>query len=197
MDKPPLGPAREPGHATGAAPGRPGMPRWVKVSGVIGLVLIVLAILMLTGVLGKGHGPGRHLSGARGTTPHQNVRGVGAPAGAAEATRTVAVATLDRMAFEPSVIDVSEGETVTFAVTNNGKAVHEFTLGDGAMQQEHAQAMAHIPAGVAHEFPNSVTVQPGETKRLTWRFGDAATLEYACHVSGHYGAGMRGQITIS
>ncbi len=101
------------------------------------------------------------------------------------------------MAFQPATITVSAGETVTFAVTNTGRAVHEFTLGDEEMQQEHAQAMTHIPAGVVHELPNSITVAPGQTKRLTWRFGDPATLEYGCHQPGHHQAGMRGQITVS
>ncbi|MGH2401033.1 MAG: hypothetical protein ACRDF6_14450, partial [bacterium] len=87
-------------------------------------------------------------------------------------------------------------ETVTFAVTNAGRAVHEFTLGDAAMQQQHAQAMAHMPAGMAHGFPNSITLQPGETKRLTWRFG-GTSLEYGCHQQGHFQAGMRGRITIT
>jgi uncharacterized cupredoxin-like copper-binding protein len=82
-------------------------------------------------------------------------------------------------------------------VTNPGKAVHEFTLGDAAMQKEHGEAMAHIPAGTAHGTPSSITIEPGETKELTWRFGDSASLEYACHLPGHYEAGMRGQITIT
>jgi hypothetical protein len=37
----------------------------------------------------------------------------------------------------------------------------------------------------------------GETKQLTWRFGDTATLEYGCHEPGHYLAGMRGHITVA
>ena len=81
-------------------------------------------------------------------------------------------------------------------MTNKGRAVHEFTLGDASMQQQHAQAMAHIPEGVAPHFPNSITLEPGETKQLTWRFGDTL-LEFACHEPGHYGAGMRGRITIN
>lgn len=50
---------------------------------------------------------------------------------------------------------------------------------------------------MAHDLPNSITPQPGETSQLTWRFGDAASLEYACHEPGHYEAGMRGRITVS
>jgi uncharacterized cupredoxin-like copper-binding protein len=65
------------------------------------------------------------------------------------------------------------------------------------MQQEHAEAMAHMPAGMAHDTPNSITLQPGETEQLTWRFGDTATLEYACHQPDHYQAGMRGEVTIA
>lgn len=206
MTDPPLDPETESGDDTGAGPGRgskPGTPRWVKVFGIIALVLIVVVVVgLITGHLGPGgrHGPGRHL-GARGhTTPssgRQNLGGVGGPAGASEAARTVEVTTLDSMAFQPASISVSVGETVTFVVTNIGQAAHEFTLGDAGMQQEHAQAMSHIPAGMAHDTPSSIAVQPGETKQLTWRFGDTATLEYACHVRGHYQAGMRGQITIN
>jgi uncharacterized cupredoxin-like copper-binding protein len=126
----------------------------------------------------------------------QASRGVGAPADESEADRTIEVATLDTMSFEPSEIEVSAGETVTFVVTNAGQFIHEFTIGDEAMQQEHAEAMEHIPAGMAHATANSITLQPGETKRLTWRFGDTA-LEYACHQADHYEAGMRGRITVT
>lgn len=135
--------------------------------------------------------------GGRGhTSGKQNPDGVGGPAVANGADRMVEVSALDPLAFQPSRISVSAGETVTFVVTNMGQAAHEFTLGDTEMQQEHAQAMSHMPAGMAHDMPNSIVVQPGETKTLTWRFGDTA-IEYACHVQGHYQAGMRGQITIT
>lgn len=177
-------------------PTKPGTPGWVKAFGLVFLVLIVLVVLMLTGVLGEGHGPGRHLGGA-GNTMGDNRIDVGTPASAEEAARTVEIAARDTMAFEPSRIDVAAGETVTFEVTNTGQTVHEFTVGDAAMQQEHAQARAHMPAGVMHSFPNSITLQPGETKQITWRFGGAGTLEYASHQSGHYAAGMRGRIKIS
>ena len=173
---------------------RPRMPRWVKIFGIIALILAVLVVVRL--LIGGGHGPGRHFGGRTNTAPTTASQNVGTRADAASATRMVEVTTRDSMAFQPAAITVSAGETVTFTVANAGKSVHEFTLGNAAMQQEHAQAMAHIPAGVTHEFPNSLTLQPGETKSLTWRFGDAGVLEYACHVKGHYEAGMRGRITV-
>jgi uncharacterized cupredoxin-like copper-binding protein len=101
------------------------------------------------------------------------------------------------MTFEPKAIRVSAGETVTFVVSNTGRLVHEFTLGDAAMQQEHRDAMEHMPAGMAHDTTNSITIQPGTTERVSWRFGEAGTLEFVCHTPGHHEAGMRGEITIA
>jgi uncharacterized cupredoxin-like copper-binding protein len=170
-----------------------GTPRWVKVFAIVGVIFVVLVVLMLTGVLGEGHGPGRHMGGGGGST--QVSERAGGPADPGEASRTVRLSALDTMAFQPAAISVSAGEIITFEVTNAGKAVHEFTLGDAQMQQQHADAMAHMPAGVHHAFPNSITLQPGETKTLTWRFGNARTVEFACHEPGHYQAGMRGRVT--
>lgn len=180
-----VGPDREPTTGT---------PRWVKVVGIIALIVILLVVIAILAGGGE-HGPGRHSGGGDTiglTSPssgHKNT-GVGGHASADEADRMVEVTTLDTMAFEPSTINVSAGETVTFVVTNIGQTVHDFSLGDAAMQQEHAGEVAD------HEA-NSITLQPGETKLLTWRFEDAGTLEYSCHEPGHYQAGMRGQITIT
>lgn len=180
---------------------RPGTPRWVKALGIAAVAMIIVVVAMM--LIGGGeHGPGRHeaMGDAGGQTAlptgSASGAGVGGPADASDSARTVQVTALDTMAFEPASLDLPAGEVVTFEVTNRGQTVHEFTLGDAAMQQEYAQAMAHMPDGVAHALPNSITLQPGETKRLTWRFGNGAELEYACHEPGHYEAGMRGRITV-
>ena len=177
----------------------PGTPRWVK---VLALALVAgLGVAVAVMVLSGGqHGPGMHSAEGAGTSPTATAgaaaTGVGGPADAAEASRTIEVTALDSMTFEPAAISVGSAEVVTFVVTNAGEVAHEFTLGDAAMQEEHAAAMAHIPEGMAHAFPNSVALQPGETKRLTWRFLQPGTLEYACHEPGHYDAGMRGTMTV-
>ena len=181
---------------------RPATPRWVKGLGIA----IVVAVLLVVGLMvlsGGQHGPGMHTGTGNASdepssaTGRASPAGVGGPADAGQASRSIEVTAGDSMAFDPPSIQVVAGETVTFVVTNAGQAVHEFTLGDAAMQREHADAMAHMPTGMAHELPNSVAIQPGETKRLTWRFGQAGALEYACHEPGHYDAGMRGQIAVS
>ena len=172
------------------------MPRWVKVFVAIGLLLA----LLLAGALvfgGGRHGPGRHMStGGDETSPARNegnAQSLGGPAQAASATRTVEVATLDDMTFEPSFIEAAVGETITFVVTNRGEAAHEFVLGDEATQQERATMRSHMGTMAPHDGPNSVHLLPGETKQLTWRLGEAS-LVYACHEPGHYDAGMRGEI---
>jgi uncharacterized cupredoxin-like copper-binding protein len=187
MDDPSLDPGTG-DDLGGVGPGRgstTGMPRWVKAFLIVALVVVLLLVILL--LTGGGHGPARHTS----------TGGHGGPADAVEATRTIEVTTLDTMTFEPSSISVSAEETVTSAVTNTGQAVHGSTLGDAGMQQEHAEAMSQMPAGMAHDTSNSVTLQPGETKQLTWRFDLAMTLEYACHQPDHHEAGMRGEITIA
>jgi hypothetical protein len=54
-----------------------GMPRWVKVFVIIGIVIVLLVVLLLTGVFGRGHGPGRHtsLGHATGHTPSAGAHG--------------------------------------------------------------------------------------------------------------------------
>ncbi len=178
----------------------PGTPRWVIALAIAAIFVVALVVAVML-IAGGEHGPGRHAASTdAGGQPAADgsviADGVGRPVDAGMAARSVAINTLDTMTFEPGAIDVSAGEIVTFTVTNPGQAVHDFTLGDAAMQEEHAAAMAHMPDGTAHELPNSITLQPGETKQLTWRFGDT-TVEYGCHEPGHYEAGMRGRITVA
>jgi uncharacterized cupredoxin-like copper-binding protein len=126
---------------------------------------------------------------------HGDGEAMGEPADASEATRTISVEAFD-MAFDPATISVEPGEVVTFEVTNTGEAVHEFFLGDSAMQQEHAQEMEEMGNDMAHDEPYSIRLDPGETKQLTWRFAESGDVEFACHEPGHYQAGMHGQITV-
>jgi uncharacterized cupredoxin-like copper-binding protein len=127
---------------------------------------------------------------------HADGEAMGEPADASEATRTIAVEASD-MAFDPETISVEPGEVVTFEVTNTGAAVHEFFLGDSAMQQEHAEEMADMGSSdMAHDEPYSIRLEPGETKQLTWRFAESGDVEFACHEPGHYEAGMHGQISV-
>src|SRR3546814_18132858 len=51
-------------------------------------------------------------------------------------------------------------------------------------------------AAMDHNDPNSVLVEPGETKELVWRFAANTGLEFACNIPGHYESGMMGEIDV-
>ena len=118
----------------------------------------------------------------------------GHPAGSAKATRTIKMLATD-IKFTPTAITVRKGETVRFEIANQGKLEHEFVLGDNAEQVEHDKEMAEMP-GMTMDHVNGVGVAPGQSARLVWTFTKSGTLQYACHVPGHFVAGMVGQLTI-
>lgn len=123
----------------------------------------------------------------------------GEPADEADADRTVEVEALDTLAYEPASISVESGETITFVVTNSGAAVHEFVIGDAALQEEHEAEMQEMAGSgmQMHDEPNALVLDAGETKSITWHFTQAGELEFACHQPGHYPGGMKGTFTVS
>jgi uncharacterized cupredoxin-like copper-binding protein len=120
----------------------------------------------------------------------------GEPADASSADRVIEIAASDDFRFDPASIEVSAGETVTFRVTNTGAIPHDFTLGDEATQQSHAEEMEEMAGMAMPDEPNAVVVDPGETRELTWHFTEAGELLIGCHQTGHYEAGMKAQITV-
>ena len=46
-----------------------------------------------------------------------------------------------------------------------------------------------------HDDPNSVLLEPGQSKEVIWKFSDKGNIEFACNVPGHYQAGMYGEIS--
>jgi hypothetical protein len=47
------------------------------------------------------------------------------------------------------------------------------------------------------DMGNAVTVPPGKTKALTWRFDNVGEVLFGCHEPGHYEGGMVGSIEVS
>jgi P-type Cu+ transporter len=110
-------------------------------------------------------------------------------------TRTIQVETTDALRFVPDHIEVRAGETIAFEVRNAGAVPHEFFIGTNEDQLEHEREMAS--GAPMHAEPGQVDVPAGQTVRLVYTFDEPGTLEYGCHVPGHYPAGMRGTITIT
>jgi uncharacterized cupredoxin-like copper-binding protein len=126
---------------------------------------------------------------------HGQGTGYGQPGSVSDVARTIEVTALDSMRHEPSNITVKTGETVAFVVRNAGKMRHEFMLGDAKEQHGHAEMMEAHP-DLVHEEPDAVTVEPGQPKTLVWRFGAPGLVEGACHIPGHYEAGMVTRIQV-
>ena len=129
-------------------------------------------------------------SGGTSTTPTST----SAPSSSAVATR-IDVKLTDALKIELAMMTVPAGVPVTFVVSNSGATDHEFYLGDEAAQAAHEKEMMGM-GGMAHDDPAGIAVKPGETKELTYTFDAVGTTLAGCHVAGHYGAGMKADITV-
>jgi uncharacterized cupredoxin-like copper-binding protein/Cu/Ag efflux protein CusF len=137
------------------------------------------------GTAARRHDHTSHQHGAHG---HRSA--AGKPGKASAAKRTIEVTMHDTMRYEPASITVKAGETVRFVVRNKGQLSHEFGIGTLEEQAKHAEMMKAMP-DMKHDDPNVITVEPGQKKELIWQFTRAGTFEIACHVPGHYPAGMK------
>lgn len=143
---------------------------------------------------------------------------VGKAGKASAATRTIEVTMIDNE-YKPASIEVKPGETIKFVVKNEGQLVHEFNIGTAEMHMAHQKEMQMmVDHGVLeadkinheaakkmqesmghgmHKEPNSVLLEPGKSGTIVWTFPKGGTLEFACNVPGHYGAGMVGKVAVS
>jgi uncharacterized cupredoxin-like copper-binding protein len=113
---------------------------------------------------------------------------------AASATSRIEVGLTDALRIEPAEMTVPAGVPVTFVVTNEGAIEHEFVLGDEPVQAAHEAEMAS--GGMGHDEANSITLDAGETKDLTFTFDEPGETLAGCHLPGHYDGGMRATITV-
>ena len=122
---------------------------------------------------------------------------------------TVTVKMTDN-AFDPKLIRVKEGDTVTFRFVNDGNVTHEALIGEEEDQTSHAAEMAGMDGssdkmgdgaegdhmeghGGAAEV---VTVEPGKSGELTRTFDEPGKLIIGCHQPGHYDSGMVAEIEV-
>jgi len=123
---------------------------------------------------------------------HDNMKfSVGEP-GKGTPDRTISVSMLDTMRFEfvPELGALKQGETIEFHVKNDGSIRHEFSLGNAEDQVKHALMMQKMP-DMKHSDPNTVSLAPGESATLSWKFMGKDTVVFACNIPGHFEAGMK------
>ncbi len=124
---------------------------------------------------------------------------IGQAAEKSKATRVVEVRLSDNSRIEPALIPVKPSETVTLQITNTGKRIHEFHMGDKEAQEERAEdmkGMGTAPMNMADK-PNSVTLDPGATEEITWTFPKQGGVLYGCHQPGEYDKGRKGEVKVS
>lgn len=139
----------------------------------------------------EGHGHGDMMKDDHGHGEGGHKETVGKPAMSEEATRTISVILNDQMkiVFKEPLTEIKSGSIIQFTVANEGNIRHEFSIGNQEEQKAHAEMMRKMP-GMVHADGNTVTVEPGKTKVLTWRFEGEDMVVFACNIPGHYEAGM-------
>jgi uncharacterized cupredoxin-like copper-binding protein len=85
---------------------------------------------------------------------------------------------------------------VRFVVRNSGAVKHELVLGTPDELREHYAMMMKMPE-MEHVDSNMVSVAPGQTGELVWRFTRGGKVEFACLQPGHYDAGMKGFVNVT
>jgi uncharacterized cupredoxin-like copper-binding protein len=106
-------------------------------------------------------------------------------AGSPASPRVVQVVATPQLRFLPAVVTVQAGETITFEVTTMGPVVHEFMVGPAA-------DVAADKAGT----PEIADLGMMQTRSLTYTFTGTGPFAFACHVPGHFEAGMSGTIVV-
>ena len=134
-----------------------------------------------------------------------------------EVSRVIKVIMHDNY-YEPNSFQVKAGETIKFEVENIGELVHEFNIANKMMHMKHQpemqkmveneillsnkidkdkmKKMAKIDKSMAHSHSNSVLLEPKQKGEIIWKFENAANIEIACNVPGHYQAGMIASVNI-
>lgn len=93
---------------------------------------------------------------------------------------TIAVS-MAEFSYGPDQLELPAGR-YTFAISNDGAALHEWALSAAGDHGDHFAQTRQLAAGATQEL--EVTLEPG-------------TYEFACHIPGHYEAGMKGTITVT
>ena len=103
----------------------------------------------------------------------------------------------DGMRFAPSSIDVKQGETDRFVVTNSGKLKHELVLGTEKELKEHYEVDEEEPRRWNTTTRTCHLRRRARPARSIWQFTKAGKVDFACLQPGHYDAGMKGAVNVA
>lgn len=153
-------------------------------------IAVCALLACATATFAAGNHAGGHAHGP------DKASAIGEAGMAANVTRTVEVDMSDAMRFTPAAIQAKQGETIRFVVKNSGQLGHEFVLGTEKDLKAHYEVMKKNPH-MEHAEDNMLTVAPGQSGELLWRFTQAGTVDFACLQPGHYDTGMKGKVAVA
>lgn len=154
----------------------------------------LLALASLTPAFAAGDHAGGH--GHGGGHGHASDASIGVPGDKNKVDRTIEVSMTDDMRFHPENIQAKQNETIRFVVKNDGKLKHEMVIGTDKELKEHYAMMMKHPE-MEHDDPNQITLAPGKTGEIVWKFSKAGKVDFACLQPGHYDAGMKGKVAVT
>jgi uncharacterized cupredoxin-like copper-binding protein len=157
-------------------------------------LIAAAAIWGLSAQPSSAHGPDKPDHDHHGGAAHGATSTDGGPGNPSEVSRTVRIEAKD-IGFMVKQIQVKAAETIKFVVTNKGQLPHEFAIASAKEHEEHSAMMAEMP-DMVHEEPNVVSLKPGETRELVWKFGNDTNLEFSCNLPGHREQGMKGTFRV-
>jgi uncharacterized cupredoxin-like copper-binding protein len=94
--------------------------------------------------------------------------------------------------FSFNTLRVRPGTLVEFRVHNDDPIAHEFIVGGAEVHARHQRGneAAHPPV------PGEVSVKALDIGSTFYRFSAPGGYEFACHLPGHLGYGMRGWVVV-
>lgn len=155
---------------------------------------LIATLLCASCALSWAHGDEAHPSKAGPVKKEQKAWGIAGDA--KNVKRTISFSMTDAMRFDPSQIEVKQGETVKFVIQNGGSMLHEMVIGTPKDLDEHAALMQKFP-NMEHDEPYMAHVGAGKSGEIIWTFNRPGSFDFACLIAGHYQAGMRGKITVA
>lgn len=95
--------------------------------------------------------------------------------------------------FSTDHLHVRVGTVVRFLVRNDDPIGHELVVGDATVHAAHERGSeaTHPPV------PGEVSVAGGDIAETFYRFDDAGSFVFACHLPGHFVYGMHGVVTVT
>ena len=94
--------------------------------------------------------------------------------------------------FSPTEVRARPGATVRFVVHNLDPIAHELIVGDGGVQRRH-----ELGTEPWHEDrPGEVSVPARASRTTTFTMPESGSVQFGCHLPGHWNYGMRGAISV-